>query len=67
MESNNDNYEHGEQQLRKRKFNESANDGQPAAAGGKEQQHQLLEKLSKKNCDGQQRNDDFEVCTACLK
>jgi hypothetical protein len=35
MESNeNTNYEEGEQQLRKRKFNELANDGQAAAEEG---------------------------------
>jgi hypothetical protein len=59
MESNNDNYGQGEQQLRKRKFNEMANDGQPPAARGEEQQHQPLGNLSKKNCCGQQENDDL--------
>jgi hypothetical protein len=66
MESNdkNINYGQGEQQLRKRKFIESANDGHgtPAAAGGEEQQHQSLENLSKKKCE-QQGNDALEVCT----
>jgi hypothetical protein len=62
MESNdkNINYGQGEQQLRKRKFNELANDGQPAAAGEQKQQ-QPTEMLSKKKCE-QQRNDALEVC-----
>jgi hypothetical protein len=69
MESNNKNtnYEQGEQQLRKRKINELANAGQPAAAEGEEQQHQLPENYRKKICGEQQSNDDFEVCTAFLK
>jgi hypothetical protein len=62
MESNNDNYGQGEQQLRKRKFNELANDDQPAIAGGEEQQHQPPENLSKKKFE-QQGNDAMEVCT----
>jgi hypothetical protein len=70
MESNNknsnNNYEQGEQQLRKRKFNELANGGQSAAEGEQKQQ-QSPENLSKKNCDGQQGNDALEVCTTGLK
>jgi hypothetical protein len=65
MESNNDNYGQGEQQLRKRKFNELANDDQPTAAGGGGEQHQPLENLSKKKCE-QQGNDALEVCTTGL-
>jgi hypothetical protein len=65
MESNNKdtNYVQGEQQLRKRKFNELDNDGhgQPAAKVEQEQ-HQPSENLSKKKCE-QQRNDALEVCT----
>jgi hypothetical protein len=67
MEFNNDNYGQGEQQLRKRKFNELVNDGQPAAEEGEQKQHQRPEQLSKKKCEQQQGNDDFEVCTAGLK
>jgi hypothetical protein len=51
MESNNTNTNCGqvEQQLRKRKFNELANDGQPAAED--EELHQSpAENLSKKHC-----------------
>jgi hypothetical protein len=59
MESNT-NYGQGEQ-LRKRKFNELANDRQPAAAGGEQKQHQPPENLSKKNCGEQQGNDSLEV------
>jgi hypothetical protein len=62
MESNNNNntYEEGEQQLRKRKFNEFANDGQQAATEGEQKQHQPQENLAKKKCE-QQGNDDLEV------
>jgi hypothetical protein len=68
MESNNDNYGQGEQQLRKRKFNELANDGhdQPAAEEGEPKQQQSAEKLSKKT-HGQQGKDALEVCTTSLK
>jgi transposase-like protein len=65
MESNKDNYGQKEQQLRKRKFNELANAGQPAAAEAEQQQQ--AENLSKKNCGGQQENDALEVCTLVLK
>jgi hypothetical protein len=67
MESNNDNSNYEEsQQLRnsprKRKFNELANDDQPAAETDEEQkQHEPPENLSKKKCE-QQGNDDIEVC-----
>jgi hypothetical protein len=67
MESNNDNYGQREQQLRKRKFNQLDNDGDGQPAAAEEEQQQQAENLSKKNCGGQQGNDAFEVCTACLK
>jgi hypothetical protein len=67
MESNNDDNIYGEREqlqssARKRKFNELANDDQPAAETDEEQkQHQPPENLSKKKCE-QQGNDDLEVC-----
>jgi hypothetical protein len=66
MESNNnynynDNNEQEEQRLRKRKFNELANDGQPAAEEGEQNQPPAPEKLSKKDCGGPKGNDVFEV------
>jgi hypothetical protein len=67
MESNeNTNYGQGEQQkLRKRKFNELANDSQPTTEEEQKQHqpNQPPEKLRKKKCDGQQENDTLlEVC-----
>jgi hypothetical protein len=61
MESNeNTNYGQGEQQqLRKRKFNELANDSQPTAEEREQKQPKPPEKLSKKICGGQQ--DELEV------
>jgi hypothetical protein len=56
------NYGEGEQQLRKRKFNESTNDGQPAVAGEEQKQQEPAENLSKKKCEHQQGNNDLEVC-----
>jgi hypothetical protein len=64
---NNDNYEQGEQQLRKRKFSELADDGQPAAEEGEQKQHQTPEKLSKKKCEQQENDALLEVCIAGLK
>jgi hypothetical protein len=70
LNNKNTNYEQKEQQSRKRKFNELANDvhDQPAAEeAGEQKQQEPPEKLIKKYCDGQQGNAALEVCIADLK
>jgi hypothetical protein len=73
MESNNGNSNYGEgQQLRssprKRKFNELATDGPPAATETEEEQKQQQpsENLSEKKRGNENDDDDLEVCVRNL-